>query len=127
MPIYFNEDTKAEIYSLSHYSSDMIQLCYLQSKNKGGFFIDCAAPDCAAYAGFSPKDRSRMLRRVRRAYDEENSPGISLKDYLNFYQVLVLTVLWIRDPVLFDPWIRDLKKSGSGIRDEHPRSFFRRA
>jgi hypothetical protein len=40
-----------------------------------------------------------MLRRVRRAYDEENSPGISLKDYLNFYQVL--TVLWIRDPVLF--------------------------
>lgn len=42
----------------------------------------------AAYAGFSPKDRSRMLRRVRRAYDEESSPGISLKDYLNFYQVL---------------------------------------
>jgi hypothetical protein len=103
MPIYFNEDTKAEIYSLSHYCPNMIHYCYLQSKNtKGAFFIHCPAPDCAAYAGFSPKDRSRMLRRVRRAYDEENSPGISLKDYLNFYQVRTpLTVLWIRDPVLF--------------------------
>jgi hypothetical protein len=44
-----------------------------------------------------------MLRRVRRAYDEENSPGISLKDYLNFYQVLKLLwrVLRIQDPALF--------------------------
>jgi hypothetical protein len=25
----------------------------------------------------------------------------------------------------FYPWIRDGKKFGSGIRDEHPRSFFR--
>jgi hypothetical protein len=34
--------------------------------------------------------------------------------------------LRIRDPMLFDPGIRDgKKKSGSGIRDEHHRSFFR--
>jgi len=41
-----------------------------------------------AYAGFSSKKKTKMLRRVRKAYDEENSLGISLKDYLNFYQVL---------------------------------------
>lgn len=41
-----------------------------------------------AYAGFSSKKKTKMLRRVRRAYDEETSPGITLKDYLNFYQVL---------------------------------------
>jgi hypothetical protein len=41
-------------------------------------------------------------------------------------------VLRIRDPVLFDPWIRDTvpgsrtgKKSVSRIGDEHPSSFFR--
>jgi hypothetical protein len=28
-----------------------------------------------------------MLKRVRRTYEEDTSPGISLKDYLNFYQV----------------------------------------
>jgi len=41
-----------------------------------------------AYAGFQPKKKARMLRKVRKAYDEESSPGVGLTDYLNFYQVL---------------------------------------
>jgi len=41
-----------------------------------------------AYAGFLPKKKARMLRKVRKAYDEEESPGVGLTDYLNFYQVL---------------------------------------
>ena len=40
-----------------------------------------------------------MLRRVRRAYDEETSPGITLKDYLNFYQVRM--VILGRVPTFF--------------------------
>merc|ERR1712083_1286438 len=32
--------------------------------------------------------KARMLRKVRKAYDEESSPGVGLTDYLNFYQVL---------------------------------------
>merc|ERR1719435_207333 len=41
-----------------------------------------------AYAGFQPKKKAKMLRKVRKAYDEETSPGVGLTDYLNFYQVL---------------------------------------
>jgi len=41
-----------------------------------------------AYAGFQPKKKARMLRKVRKAYDEETSPGVGVTDYLNFYQVL---------------------------------------
>jgi len=41
-----------------------------------------------AYAGFLPKKKAKMLRKVRKAYDEETSPGVGLTDYLNFYQVL---------------------------------------
>jgi len=41
-----------------------------------------------AYAGFSPKKKQKMLRRVKKTYDPETSQGISLKDFLNFYQVL---------------------------------------
>jgi len=41
-----------------------------------------------AYAGFNTKKKSKMLRRVRKNYDEETAPGVSLTDYLNFYQVL---------------------------------------
>ena len=40
-----------------------------------------------AYAGFTTKKKLKMLRRVKKCYDPESSPGISLKDYLNFYQV----------------------------------------
>ena len=29
-----------------------------------------------------------MLKRVRKAFDVEESPGVGLTDYLNFYQVL---------------------------------------
>jgi hypothetical protein len=49
-----------------------------------------------------------------------------VKKYYGITQYLVLRIR-IRDPVIFYPWIRDpgWKKSGSGIRDEHPRSFFR--
>jgi len=41
-----------------------------------------------AYAGFTTKKKQKMLRRVKKFYDPESSPGISLKDYLSFYQVL---------------------------------------
>merc|ERR1711881_735381 len=41
-----------------------------------------------AYAGFKPKKRSKMLRRVKKAFNEESSPGVDLTDFLNFYQVL---------------------------------------
>lgn len=44
-----------------------------------------------AYAGFPPKKKSKMLKRVRREFcSEENADkakGVSLVDYLNFYQV----------------------------------------
>ena len=42
-----------------------------------------------AYAGFQPNKRAKMLRRVRKAFDEETSPGVGLTDYLNFYQVSI--------------------------------------
>ena len=41
-----------------------------------------------AYAGFSSKKRAKMLKRVRREFSEENALGITLEDYLSFYQVL---------------------------------------
>jgi len=43
-----------------------------------------------AYAGFMPKKKAKMLRRVRKTYNEgeDESPGVCLTDYLNFYQVL---------------------------------------
>ena len=44
-----------------------------------------------AYAGFQPKKKAKMLRKVRKAYDEEDSPGVGLTDYLNFYQVCRLS------------------------------------
>ena len=46
-----------------------------------------------AYAGFSTKKKQKMLRRVKKSYDPESSPGISLKDYLNFYQVNVFLII----------------------------------
>ena len=44
-----------------------------------------------AYAGFLPKKRSKMLRRVKKAFNEESSPGVDLTDYLNFYQAILPT------------------------------------
>ncbi|XP_023334803.1 calcium uptake protein 1 homolog, mitochondrial isoform X4 [Eurytemora carolleeae] len=41
-----------------------------------------------AYAGFTSKKKTKMLRRVRKIYSDDASLGITLKDYLNFYQVL---------------------------------------
>merc|ERR1719158_486281 len=45
-----------------------------------------------AYAGFQPKKKAKMLRRVRKAYareeGEDETQGVRLVDYLNFYQVL---------------------------------------
>jgi len=41
-----------------------------------------------AYAGFQPKKKAKMLRRVRKMYDGEASKGVGLTDYLSFYQVL---------------------------------------
>ena len=42
-----------------------------------------------AYAGFPPKKKARMLKRVRKAFhSDDNANGITLEDFLNFYQVL---------------------------------------
>ena len=47
-----------------------------------------------AYAGFPIKKKARMLKRVKTTFDVKNqeqegpSAGITLSDYLNFYQVL---------------------------------------
>ena len=42
-----------------------------------------------AYAGFQPKKKARMLKRVRKAFhSDDNANGITLEDFLNFYQVL---------------------------------------
>ena len=43
-----------------------------------------------AYAGFSSKKKTKMLKRVRKIYSDDASIGITLKDYLNFYQVHTL-------------------------------------
>ena len=49
-----------------------------------------------AYAGFPSKKKAKMLKRVRREFHSEQnadkSKGISLNDYLNFYQVQNLLV-----------------------------------
>lgn len=45
-----------------------------------------------AYAGFSSKKKAQMLKRVRKGFGSSSSGGagggVSLRDYLNFYQVL---------------------------------------
>ncbi len=45
-----------------------------------------------AYAGFNSKKKARMLKRVKTTFGkglgDESAPGISLQDYLHFYQVL---------------------------------------
>lgn len=43
-----------------------------------------------AYAGFPSKKKTKMLKRVRKEFhqDEDSSPGITLKDFLSFYQVI---------------------------------------
>ena len=45
-----------------------------------------------AYAGFPPKKKSKMLKRVRKAFSDEQSVGITLDDFLNFYQVLYMKI-----------------------------------
>ena len=40
-----------------------------------------------AYAGFPAKKKFKMLKRVRKAFYDEHSIGITLEDFLNFYQV----------------------------------------
>lgn len=43
-----------------------------------------------AYAGFPSKKRAKMLKRVKREFHagDDSAEGISLSDYLSFYQVL---------------------------------------
>ena len=41
-----------------------------------------------AYAGFPPKKKTRMLKRVKKAFGKQQDlKGISLDDFLSFYQV----------------------------------------
>jgi len=40
-----------------------------------------------AYAGFPDKKKSKMIRRVRKTF-KNSVRGVTLEDYLNFYQVL---------------------------------------
>ena len=54
-----------------------------------------------------------MLKRVKKAYsEEENSPGITLKDYLNFYQVRLI-LLCMSKPLNILP-----KGGGTGIHNK---------
>ena len=39
-----------------------------------------------AYAGFAEKKKSKMIRRVKKTFKSEER-GVTLEDYLNFYQV----------------------------------------
>ena len=41
-----------------------------------------------AYAGFPAKKKSKMLKRVRKGFGED-ARGITLDDFLNFYQVII--------------------------------------
>ena len=47
-----------------------------------------------AYAGFPPKKKTRMLKRVKKAFGKQQDlKGISLDDFLSFYQVGCLVEL----------------------------------
>lgn len=41
-----------------------------------------------AYAGFPAKKKARMLKRVKKAFHSDDNRGITIEDFLNFYQVL---------------------------------------
>ena len=41
-----------------------------------------------AYAGFPAKKKAKMLKRVKKTFHDE-ARGITLEDFLNFYQVYV--------------------------------------
>ena len=45
----------------------------------------CFAELLIAYAGFPDKKKSKMIRRVRKTFKDEDR-GVTLEDYLNFYQ-----------------------------------------
>ena len=40
-----------------------------------------------AYAGFPAKKKARMLKRVKKAFHSDDNRGITIEDFLNFYQV----------------------------------------
>ena len=69
-----------EILALEFRKNDEENLGRISEKNFADLLI--------AYAGFQPKKRSKMLRRVKKTFDEETSKGVGLTDYLNFYQVI---------------------------------------
>lgn len=41
-----------------------------------------------AYAGFNSSKTKKILKKISKIYDEENSKGITLKDYEEFFKVL---------------------------------------
>ena len=76
----FQKDLQEEILALEFRKNDENNSGKISEKDFADLLI--------AYAGFQPKKRAKMLRRVRKTFDEEDSPGVDLTDYLNFYQVL---------------------------------------
>ena len=69
-----------KMYTFYHHKNDEENSGKISEKNFADLLI--------AYAGFQPKKRSKMLRRVKKAFNE-GSPGVDLTDYLNFYQAII--------------------------------------
>jgi len=78
--LHFQKSLQEEILALEFRKND--------SEGSGRISENDFADLLIAYAGFQPKKRAKMLKRVRKAFDAEESPGVGLTDYLNFYQVL---------------------------------------
>ena len=78
--LHFQKSLQEEILALEFRKND--------SEGSGKISENDFADLLIAYAGFQPKKRAKMLKRVRKAFDVEESPGVGLTDYLNFYQVL---------------------------------------
>jgi len=78
----FQRSLQEEILALEFARKDETETGRIAEKDFADLLI--------AYAGFQPNKKAKMLRRVRKAYNqgEEESPGVTLTDYLNFYQVL---------------------------------------
>ena len=79
--LQFQKSLQEEILALEFRKNDEENSGKISEKNFADLLI--------AYAGFQPKKRSKMLRRVKKAFNEESSPGVDLTDYLNFYQAII--------------------------------------
>lgn len=64
---------------------------FCERKEKNGEQVISELTFCEmilAYAGFSAGKTKKMLKRIEKIYDEENSAGITLHDFQEFFKVL---------------------------------------